>query len=211
MKLRTLVLCDDAWHPAEIVQRGLVALADARFAFEFVAHGDKWSPAMMREFPLVVVAKANHLCAMDQAPWLTADSPPAFRDFVRSGGGLLFVHGGTCYQDLPEMRGVAGGAFLRHPDQCPVIFEPEPDHALTQGVKTFVEKDEHYLMALDDVRAEVFLHSRSEHGRQPAGWTRNEGKGRVAVLTPGHNVEVWLHPQFQILLGNALRWLARLN
>jgi hypothetical protein len=26
------------------------------------------------------------------------------------------------------------------------------------------------------------------------------------MLTPGHNVEVWLEPSFQVLLGNALRW-----
>jgi type 1 glutamine amidotransferase len=61
-------------------------------------------------------------------------------------------------------------------------------------------------MALDDMQADVFLAATSEHGTQPAGWTRCEGAGRVAVLTPGHNVEVWLHPDYQALIGNALRW-----
>jgi hypothetical protein len=28
------------------------------------------------------------------------------------------------------------------------------------------------------------------------------------MLTPGHNVEVWLHPSYQVLLANALRWCA---
>ena len=41
---------------------------------------------------------------------------------------------------------------------------------------------------------------------QPGGWARREGAGRVAVLTPGHNVEVWLHASYQALIGNALRW-----
>ena len=41
---------------------------------------------------------------------------------------------------------------------------------------------------------------------RPGGWTREEGTGRVCVLTPGHNVEVWLHPIYQALLGNTLRW-----
>jgi hypothetical protein len=31
------------------------------------------------------------------------------------------------------------------------------------------------------------------------------------VLTPGHNLEVWLHPDFQKLLHNGLTWLAKLN
>jgi type 1 glutamine amidotransferase len=211
MKLRILALCDDAWHPAEVVQRGLGALADSPFAFEFVTHGGEWSPARMAEFPLVIVAKANHLGATDQKPWLTAETQSAFRNFVLSGGGVLFVHAGVCYKDLPEMRGVAGGAFLRHPDQCPVAVEPKAGHRLTVGVQPFTEQDEHYFMVLDDAQADVFLHTRSAHGVQPAGWTRHEGGGRVCVLTPGHNLEVWLHPEFQKLLLNALCWTAKMN
>ena len=46
------------------------------------------------------------------------------------------------------------------------------------------------------------------YGTQPGGWTRTEGAGQVCMLTPGHNAEVWLHPSYQVLLGNALRWCA---
>ncbi|CAN5509301.1 hypothetical protein BH10CHL1_BH10CHL1_18130 [soil metagenome] len=51
----------------------------------------------------------------------------------------------------------------------------------------------------------------SRHGTQPGGWTRLEGDGRVCVLTPGHNLEVWLDPSYQILLGNALRWCGKVD
>jgi type 1 glutamine amidotransferase len=71
--------------------------------------------------------------------------------------------------------------------------------------------DEHYFMAMNDARADVFLNSLSKHGVQPAGWTRAAGAGRVCVLTPGHNREVWQHPEFQKLLLNALRWAAKMN
>ena len=64
-------------------------------------------------------------------------------------------------------------------------------------------------MALDDPHADVFVTTRSEHGSQPGAWRRAEGAGRVAMLTPGHNVEVWLHPSFQALLLNALRWCGK--
>lgn len=211
MKLRTLVMCDDAWHPAEVVQRGFGALAGGCFEFKFVTQGGEWSGALMNEFPLVVIAKANNLCASDQRPWLTTETQPAFPKFVQHGGGLLIVHAGTCYKDLPAMRSVTGGAFLSHPDQCRVTIELKSGHALTAGVDQFTQKDEHYLMAFDAADADVFLYSRSEHGVQPAGWTRTEGIGRICVLTPGHNLEVWLHPSFQKLLLNALCWAAKLN
>lgn len=210
-RIHILILCDDAWHPAETIRRGLNTLAESRFKFEFLADGSQWSPAMMQKFPLVVVAKANHLCSTNKNPWLMTDSQSAFKNFVRQGGGLLLVHAGTCYKELPEMRRVTGGAFISHPDQCPVTIEPKPNHPLTAGVNSFTERDEHYFMSLDATDADVFLHSRSEHGVQPAGWTRSEGSGRVCVLTPGHNVEVWLHKEFQKLLLNALRWTAKLN
>jgi hypothetical protein len=29
----------------------------------------------------------------------------------------------------------------------------------------------------------------------------------VCLLTPGHNVDVWLHPSYQALIQNALRWV----
>jgi len=209
MKTRVLVICGDTWHPAQVVQQGLGSLADSPFAIEFITHGSQWSLAAMKDFPLVVVAKANHLCSTDQNPWLTAETQPAFRNFVRQGGRLLFVHAGTCYKDLPDMRAVIGGAFLNHPDQCLVTIEPKAGHPLTTGVNSFTEKDEHYFMALDAADADVFLHSRSEHGVQPAGWTRTEGLGRVCVLTPGHNLGVWLQPEFQNLCRNGLNWLSK--
>lgn len=207
--MHALVLAGDAWHPAETVQRGLGALEEAPCTFEYVTTSDQWSASAMDGFPLVVVAKANHLSATDQRPWLTTDTQAAFRNYVQRGGGLLVVHGGACYKDLPDMRGITGGAFLQHPDQGQVTIEPKAGHALARGIEPFTVKDEHYIMALDDAGADVFLHSHSEHGVQPAGWTRAEGDGRVCVLTPGHNVEVWLQSSFQKLLGNALGWLAK--
>jgi type 1 glutamine amidotransferase len=209
--MKVMVLCDDQWHPAADVRRGLNALADARFEFDFVADGSRWSPASMKKFSLAVIAKANHVSAGNQKPWLTAETQSAFREFVRAGGGLVLVHGGTGYKDLPEMRGVTGGAFMSHPDQCLVTIEPKAGHPLTTGVNSFSEMDEQYVMALDAPDAEVFLHSRTAHGVQPAGWTRNEGDGRVCALTPGHNPEIWLHPEFQKLLLSALRWAAKMN
>ena len=210
-RCRVLLLGDDAWHPAANVQRGFNAQVDTPFAFQFSTDGRQWSSEQLKDYSVVVIAKANHLCAANQSPWLTADTQGAFREFVRDGGGLFLIHGGTCYQDLPEMRSVTGGAFLRHPDQCSVSIEPALAHPLTVGVSPFVITDEHYFMALDAKDADVFLEARSAHGVQPAGWTRREGDGRVCVLTPGHNVEVWLHPEFQKLLRNSLTWIAKLN
>ncbi|HEY5346448.1 MAG TPA: ThuA domain-containing protein [Verrucomicrobiae bacterium] len=213
MKLGALVLCDDTWHPAATVRQGLEPLRSHGFDFEFLEDGAAWSAARMAEFPLVILAKSNMVSSTVSTPWLTAESQSAFSDYLQRGHGLLVVHAGTSrYDQLPAINNLIGGAFARHPDQCAVTLEPKAFHELTKGVGTFTVRDEHYFMAMnDDAQTDVFLHSHSEHGVQPAGWTRCVGSGRVCALTPGHNLEVWLHPSFQKLLLNALRWTTKLN
>ena len=205
--MRTLVLCDDYWHPAHIPRAGLAPLEHSGFEFDWIEQADEWSAARMAEYPLVLLTKANNISATDQQPWVTPAVEQAFLEYVRNGNGLLAIHSGTAgYTETPVLRGLLGGVFVSHPPQCMVTVEPRSNHPLTAGSAAFTLKDEHYHVALDDTQADVFLTTTSEHGAQPAGWTRHEGAGHVAVLTPGHNLEVWLHPDYQTLIGNALRW-----
>ena len=210
--MRTLVLCDDYWHPARTPRTGLAPLEDAGFAFDWIENAGDWSAERMAQYPVVVLTKSNNVSSSDRSPWVTDEVQAAFRDYVRRGNGLLVIHSGSAeYRDRPVLRGVLGGVFASHPPQCPVTVEPRADHPLTAGSTPFTLVDEHYMMEQDDAQADVFLTTRSEHGVQPGGWTRTEGDGRVCVLTPGHNLPVWLHPSYQTLIHNALRWCGRME
>ena len=55
-------------------------------------------------------------------------------------------------------------------------------------------------MNMTDDNANVFIYTTSKNGNQPGGWTKEDGKGRICVITPGHNLEVWLNEHFQIIL-----------
>lgn len=207
--MNVLVLCDDYWHPARTPRAGLAPLAQEGFALDFIENAKEWSSALMASYPVVLFAKSNNVTAADQTAWMTDEAQQAFVDYVAGGGGLLAVHSGTAsYQEALALRRLLGGVFNRHPKQCPVTVEPLAGHPLTAGVTAFTVQDEHYFMDMDDPGVDLFLTASSEHGVQPAGWTRTEGKGRVAVLTPGHNVEVWLESAYQTQLRNALLWCA---
>jgi type 1 glutamine amidotransferase len=209
--MKTLVLCDDFWHPARIPREGLGALKGSEFTFDWIENARDWLPEQMMRYPLVILTKSNNVSATDQTGWMTDTVQAGFADYVRNGNGLLAIHSGTAeYDQMPVLRALLGGVFTHHPEQCPVTVEPHRGHPLSIGSETFTLKDEHYFMALDDPGAEVFVTTRSEHGEQPGAWRRTDGAGRVTVLTPGHNVEVWLHPAFQALLLNALRWCGKL-
>jgi type 1 glutamine amidotransferase len=208
--MRTLVLCDDTWHPADTVRRGLGALGNLGFEFDWIENAGRWSAERMAGYRLVVMAKSDDVSATDRDGWVTEEVEQAFVNHVRTGKGLLVIHSGTVYAQMPVLRGLMGGAFVEHPPQCPVTVAPREGHPLTAGSAPFTLVDEHYFMELDDAQADLFLTTTSEHGIQPGGWTRTEGEGRVCVLTPGHNVEVWLHPSFQALIRNGLRWCGKI-
>jgi uncharacterized protein len=205
--IQTLVLCDDYWHPAWVPREGLSALKDQGFAFDWIEDARDWSAERMATYPLVILTKSNHISSTDRSGWMTDEVQSAFADYVRKGNGLLAIHSGTAdYQEMTVLRNLLGGVFTHHPEQCAVTMEPQASHPLTTGIPPFTLKDEHYFMAMYDPQADVFMTTRSEHGLQPAGWRRTEGAGRVAVLTPGHNMEIWLHPSYRALILNALRW-----
>jgi type 1 glutamine amidotransferase len=209
--MKTLVLCGDHWHPPQIARHALEALTQTEFTFDWIDDARDWSPEIMMPYPLVILTKSNNVSATDQTSWMTDAVQAAFLDYVRQGNGLLAIHSGTAeYDQKPVLRGLLGGIFTHHPEQCPVTITPRLEHPLCAGSTPFTLKDEHYFMALDDPQADVFVTTTSEHGEQPGGWRRTEGRGGVAVLTPGHNLEVWLHPSFQALLLNCLRWCDKL-
>lgn len=210
--MRALVLCDDFYHPAATVRTGLAPLAQSGFEFDWIENAQDWSAERMAQYPLVVLVKSNNVSSTDQTNWVTEKVEASFSEYVQQGHGLLAIHSGTAgYQQAAGLRELLGGVFLQHPAQCPVTIEPVANHPLTSGSAPFTVKDEHYFMALDDQQADVFMTTRSENGSQPGGWTRKAGAGRVCVLTPGHNAEVWQHPSFQAILFNGMHWCGNPN
>ncbi len=205
--MNILVLCDDRWHPAATPRQGLAPLQSAGWTFDWIENARHWSAEKMAEYEVTLLTKANNVSAGDETPWMTPEVEQAFAAYVQSGGGLLAIHSGTAgYKEQRVLRALLGGVFDQHPAQCTVVAEPVPGHALTAGAGPFEGTDEHYFMLVDEPNIDVFLHTRSEHGLQPAGWTRREGAGRVCVLTPGHNLPIWLTPPYQALIAHALRW-----
>ena len=200
-----LVICDDRWHPAQTVRSGLEPLAAAGLQFDFFTDAAQGLPVPLSGYPAILFAKSNNVSAADETPWMLPPVEMALRAYVQEGGRLAAVHSGSAgYQQTPILRALLGGVFVHHPEQCPVTVEPLPGHALSAGLTPFTAADEHYHMVVDDPAVDVFLRSVSAHGAQPAGWTRRQGAGTVCMLTPGHNLPVWLEPTFQALIQRAL-------
>lgn len=209
-----LLLCDDVWHPVEVIRRGLEDVQDKEFHFDIVCTAkDILTPEMISRYPVIMNCKGNAISAANSEPWfeegVTEVTVKEFAEYVKAGGGFLSVHAGnTARRDnCSEYVDFVGNSFVTHPPRCEVKVTVEKEHPITEGVTDFVLRDEHYELADLAEDIDVFLKSSSEKGgTQIAGYTRVLGEGKICVLTPGHTLSVWQDEMFRKLLFNAIRW-----
>lgn len=218
--MKVLVLCDDYWHPAEVIEKGLELLQKRKegreFEFDFVKDAkDILTPEFIREYPVIINAKGNALIAANQNPWfedgVTEVGPGELKAYVEAGGGFISLHSGNSFRadQCREYTDFVGNSFVGHPRRCDIQMKVVKEHPITADVEDFVVRDEHY--AIDHLAEDrdEFMTSRSESGgTQSAGYTRQIGAGRLCVLTPGHILSVFQNEQYQKMLCNAIRWCA---
>ena len=210
--MNILVICDDYYHHEEVVGGGL-SLIQGEYDFTYAIDMTKYifSENPLSDYDVVIIAKDDIISKSDNGKWLTDDIIKQFSDYADNGGGLIFLHAGTVlckHSDI--LKNIAGCSFITHPEQCVVDFNIIYENEITCGAENFAEKDEHYFIDFTATDAEIFLEGKSESGVQPAGYTRiHNNKGRVCVLTPGHNLSVFENEQYKKIIKNAIEWCAK--
>jgi type 1 glutamine amidotransferase len=224
--MRVLLICDDYYHPGQVIIDGVAPLKNKGFEFDIVTNGKDFKCEMLSQYKVVHISKCDQSAQDDKTSWLNCEIQKAFIDFVEAGGGLLATHSATVAgADTTVFNELIGCRFVTHPNSTPVTVQSLKKHPVTEGVEQFCEVDEHYRLDIikDDVDVIMASHSPAQgelskyqedpyHNTGecicPAACVRTQGKGRVCVLTPGHNLPVWLNPQFQKVLTNAFNWLS---
>lgn len=217
--MNVLLLCDDTWHPAEIIEQGLAAMDREDMAFRVVKTcKDILTPEFVGRYDVLVNCHGSSVNASNSAPWfekgVTEFGPEEFRAYVANGGGLVAVHSGLTIggdrDPQPAYTETVGGWFVTHPPREMTHVRVTAENEITRGVRDFSVRDEHYQIEITAPDIEPFLQTASEHGGVTvSGYRRFFGKGRVVALTPGHTLAVWENPSFRTLFKNAIRWAAK--
>jgi type 1 glutamine amidotransferase len=146
--------------------------------------------------------------------WMTPEQQRAVAAYVEGGGGFLNLHNamGLYPADGPYLK-LVGGRFVGHgPLERFRVEVVDPNHPVTRGVSGFFTADEQHTPPFDERRVHLLLRNRSDDGTvAAAGWVRELGRGRLCHLANGHTREALLHPMYQKLLRNAVRWCLRLE
>jgi type 1 glutamine amidotransferase len=134
-------------------------------------------------------------------------------EHVRTGGGLLAMHGASiCFDDWPQWRDLLGGVWRwdssTHPPlDGPVRVAVATDrHPIVAGIEDFDVVDEVYgfLDRADDVDGLMSSpHGGTDH---PLLWARTVGAGRVVYDALGHHVPSYAVPEHRRIVQRAARW-----
>jgi type 1 glutamine amidotransferase len=154
---------------------------------------------------------------------------------IVAGTGFGGWHGGIAdsYRNTADYLQLVGGQFAAHPGKIaaerigersdnfvPHLIEMTPaaaHHPITEGIGDFELDTEQYWVLHDDyndVLATTTQAARpgdpwNRRVTSPAIWTRQWGKGRIFVCTPGHLVEVVQNPNVRTIIERGLLWAAR--
>lgn len=157
------------------------------------------------------------------------------RAAVEAGAGMAGWHGGIAdsYRNESDYLHMIGGSFAchpgKHPDECtgeqsdnyvPYRVNMLPaaaDHPITQGIGDFDLVTEQYWVLADDyidvlattTQAVREWDAWNRPVTSPAIWTRQWGKGRIFVATPGHRVEVLDDPNVRTIIERGMLWASR--
>lgn len=204
--MKALLICDDYWHPGDIVEKGFEFLPEYGFELTVVKRPHEIWAQKLSDYDLVILSKSeNTRSEENNVLWMTEDAENEIVDYVENGGGFLVTHSGTVpYKTAPKFTALLGCAFTHHPEACPVTMTPLKKYPLNEGVETFTETDEHYHVVVSAEDADIFMATVSAHGAQTGGYVRRQGSGRVCVLTPGHRAEVWANANYRQMLKNAV-------
>lgn len=104
MTMRVLVLCDDLWHPAEVVVQGVRALPAQHIQFDFVMDAkDILTEKRLQLYDVIMNCKCNQITAANTAPWfhegVTEVGPQQLQEYVRRAAVFY-----PCIQEMPFMK-----------------------------------------------------------------------------------------------------------
>jgi uncharacterized protein len=156
---------------------------------------------------------------------------------VQAGTGMAGWHGGIAdsYRNSSAYLHLIGAQFAEHPSLGDPATDPTKgpernyvpytvnmlpeaaDHPITRGLSDFDLVTEQYWVLWDrylDVLATTTQQVRpwdpwNRPVTSPAIWTRQWGKGRIFVCTPGHSLDVLQHPTVRTVIELVLLWASR--
>lgn len=192
-------------------------------SFENITFDTLMQPHANRVIASGKVKEYDVLVFYDMWKNLNSLEKAAYIDWFQSGKGMVFLHHSiVSYQDWNEFKEIVGGKYYtrvppgeedklsnyRHDIEIPVSIS-DPSHPVTKGMDDFQILDEGYenIWLRDGVK--ILLEADHPDCYPVTGWTHSYLNGEVVYLMHGHDRHAYQNENFQLLVQNAIWYVAQ--
>jgi len=139
-------------------------------------------------------------------PFMTDEFEDAVVENVRRGMGLLSLHCSLWNPSKKKYMKLIGveKPYMHHPFQTSYLHKLNQNHPITTGVAPCdLGIDEIFYADLIPGQSEILFNLKGEQYEtdRAGGWCREDGKGRIVTLLPGH-----MQRQYQIKSYKEIMW-----
>jgi hypothetical protein len=142
----------------------------------------------------------------------TAAQQNALANRVRAGAGLVALHASNLFGPDEPMFRLIGSRYASHgplPHESTFEVKIAAGHPITDGMKDFHIRHEHYRLELAAENVTVLAHRDTPDGPEPLLYVREVGAGRICYFQLGHDMRAWDEPAVRTILRRALQWAGK--
>ena len=150
---------------------------------------------------------------------ISEDARKQFIAMLKEGKGLVGLHHSLCgYNGWPEYRKIIGGRYRvgKEGDRPASVYKHDVNfrvkvrggHPVSTGLSDFDVFDETYGDFDVNPGVRPLLTADEPTSGKTVGWAHAYGRSRVVYIQPGHGPQIFSHPSYRKLLGQAIRWVA---
>ncbi|MBM3236391.1 ThuA domain-containing protein [Candidatus Poribacteria bacterium] len=146
-------------------------------------------------------------------PWYAGKPRTALEHLGETEQGIWVLHHAIlAYPQWPvwdEIVGIQGRSFGFHVGQTIKVEIANPEHPITQGLKSWEMVDETYTMNDAGADSEILLTVDHPKSMKTIAWARNYKNARVFCDESGHSDEAWSDSNFRKVVSRGIQWVAR--
>ncbi len=221
---KVVYLGGDMWH------NGYGQEYDLRATFEktdwtitFSQDARYVTPELISDADLVIITRWGAPIPVGWTPDPLVESRPqsdgypseefidALADNVKNRGmGFMALHCTIASYLTPKFMDLMGIECIMHgPVQTVHMHNFNPKHPVTEGIEDFdLNDDENFGIKIINENAIPLYETtgRLDNRHDIAGWSLEQGNGRIVGLAAGHSRFPWIHPVYRQLHWRAAHW-----
>lgn len=219
-KTKVLLISGNNNHDWEKTTPALKLILDGSGLFETTVTEvpDTLNAKSLKPFD-VILSNWNNLKDGGNCTW-NNKTKNAVLQFVKKGGGFVFVHAASAanydWIEYQQLAGATWGETTTHGKIAPFeVVIHHVDHPIVKGMSNFWITDELWVdmqnYKTSNVLADAFapVTNAGNDRMEPVIFERKYGKGRSFYLVLGHNEQVMKNTGFQTLLLRGTEWAAK--